>query len=87
MNSETNLVLFILRRTGANLLFTADTIPGGAYSFNMQGLQPQRLRFQKDALDSLERVGLGHWSEFPPDGIQATITRDQLRLMGFRGNY
>ncbi len=84
---ETNLVVLRLRRTGVNLLFTAELVNGTSRGFVMEGLQPQRLRFEHDALHSLQRGEVGSWSAFPPDGVQATVTRDQLRRMGFRGNY
>jgi hypothetical protein len=84
---ETNLVMLTLRRTGANLLFSADAVSNGPRGFVMQGVQPQRLRFEHDALKALERAEIGSWSAFPPDGVQATVSRDQLRRMGFRGNY
>ena len=53
----------------------------------MQDIQLQRFRREADALQVLEHAGLGRWSSFPPDNIQATVTRSQLRSMGFRGNY
>ncbi len=83
----TNLVVFSLRSTGANLLFVAEPAPGGAQGFAMHGVQSQRLRYESDALKALEQGGVGHWSTFPPHPIEATVTRTQLRAMGFRGNY
>ena len=87
MDFATNLVLFRLRRTGASLLLTAEPVDGGPQSFVMEGLQMQRFRYEGDVLHALERAGVGRWSAFPPDNIQATVTRVQLRSMGFRGNY
>ena len=84
---ETNLVVLKLRRTGVNLLFTAELVAGSPRGLVMEGIQPQRLRYERDALQSLESAGVGSWSAFPPEGIQATVTRDELRRMGFRGNY
>jgi len=84
---DTNLVNFTLRRVGSTLHFNADPVKSGAQSFVMHSLQLQRLPSEYEALKALERVGIGYWSSFPPDGIQATVTREQLRAMGFRGNY
>ncbi len=87
MELGTNLVVFALRRTGASLLLSAEPAPGGPQGFAMQGVQLQRFRYEADALRVLEQAGVGRWSSFPPDNIQATVTRSQLRAMGFRGNY
>lgn len=84
---ETNLVLFKLRRTGASLLFAAEPVKDGPQSFTMTGLQTQRFRYERDVLVALERAGIGYWTEFPADNIQATVTRDQLLAMGFKGIY
>jgi hypothetical protein len=84
---DTNLVHFTLRRVGSTLHFAADPVKSGSQSFVMHSLQLQRLPSEYDALRALELAGIGRWSSFPPDGIEATVTRDQLRAMGFRGNY
>jgi len=84
---ETNLIALTLRRTGTSLLLTAEPVSGGPQSFAMQGVQLQRFRFEHDVLQLLERAGIGRWSMFPPDSIQATVTRSQLWSLGFRGNY
>jgi hypothetical protein len=84
---ETNLVNFKLRWTGSSLLFVAEPAPDGPQGFTMASLQNQRIRFERDALAALERVGLGQWSQFPSDHIQATVTRQQLWAMGFKGVY
>ncbi len=87
MEFGTNLVVFLLRRMGASLLFTVEPAVSGRQGFAMQGVQNQRVTFEVEALQALERGGVGSWTRFPPDGVQATVTRDQLRTMGFRGNY
>jgi hypothetical protein len=87
MDFATNLVVFKLRRTGASLLLTAEPVDGGPQSFVMESLQMQRFRYEGDVLHALEQAGVGRWSQFPADNIQATVTRAQLRAMGFRGNY
>jgi hypothetical protein len=53
----------------------------------MNGVLPQRFRFELDVLQALQRAGIGSWSEFPQDNIQATVTRDQLKSLGFKGIY
>jgi len=83
----TNLVVFSLRRIGASLLFSAEVVVNGPQSFAMQGIQLQRVQYERDALKALERAGIGLWSSFPADNIEATVTRGQLRTMGFTGNY
>ena len=84
---ETNLVLFKLRWTGSSLLFVAEPAHDGPQTFSLKGIQAQRIRFERDALVALERAGIGHWSAFPGDHIQATVTRQQLLAMGFKGIY
>ena len=83
----TNLVVFSLRRIGASLLFAAEAVEGGPQSFAMQGIQLQRVPYERDVLKALERAGIGVWTAFPADNIEATVTRGQLRTMGFTGNY
>ena len=87
INLETNLVVFKLRRTGAGLMLVAEAAREGPQAFTMTGLQQQRFRFEHDVLVALQRAGIGSWSEFPQDNIQATVTRDQLMAMGFKGIY
>jgi hypothetical protein len=87
INLETNLVTFQLRRTGAALMLVAEAAKEGPSSFNMTGVLPQRFRFEHDVLIALQRAGIGSWSEFPQDNIQATVTRDQLKALGFKGIY
>lgn len=87
MDLGTNLVLFRLRRTGASLLLEAEASQDGPQGFAMHGVQLQRFRYEGDVLRLLEHAGVGRWSSFPTDYIQATVTRSQLRAMGFRGNY
>ena len=87
MESETNLVVFHLRWTGTSLLLQAEPVEGGPQAFAMQGVQLRRFQYEGDVLRALEHAGVGHWSSFPSDNIQATVTRLQLRTIGFRGNY
>lgn len=83
----TNLVVFTLRRVGASLLFAAEPAESGPQSFSMHSIQTQRMRHEGEVLKALDRAGVGYWSRFPADNVQATVTREQLRTMGFRGNY
>ena len=84
---DTNLIEFKLRRTGAGLTLAAEPVHDGPQSFSMKGVQMQRFRFEHDVLNALERTGIGYWSEFPADNIQATVTREQLHSLGFKGIY
>lgn len=83
----TNLVRFTLRSTGSSLLLAVEQVEGGSQTFTLAGVQVQRFRYEGDALRVLERAGVGRWSSFPVEGIEATVTRPQLYQMGFRGNY
>jgi hypothetical protein len=65
----------------------AEPVPGGPQTFTLAGVQLQRFRYEGDALRVLERGAIGRWSAFPPEGVEATVTRAQLYQMGFRGNY
>ena len=87
MEPGTNLVNFTLRRTGSSVLLTAEPAPGGPQAFAMHGVQLLRFRHEGEVLKIFERAGIGRWSSFPPDHIQATVSRGQLHGMGFRGNY
>lgn len=49
-------------------------------------LRPVRFRTESEALRALDSANVGVWSTFPHDGIHATLSRDQLRTLGFRGN-
>jgi hypothetical protein len=49
-------------------------------------LRPVRFRTQGEALGALAAAEVGRWTSFPDDGVQATLSRSQLRTLGFRGN-
>ncbi len=53
----------------------------------MRHLRPVRFRTESEALRALATADVGQWSSFPHDGIQATLSRSQLRALGFRGNF
>jgi hypothetical protein len=63
----------------------ADDILGPDHS--LRNLRPHRFRTESEALRALDSAGVGHWSSFPQEGIHATLTRSQLRSIGFRGNF
>lgn len=84
---ETNLVHFHFRRLGSGLWLDAEPAPGGQQQFAMEHVHRLRIRSEGEVLRALEAAGVGHWTTFPHDGIQATVTRGQLRTIGFRGNY
>lgn len=83
----TNLVRFRLRFTGTGFLLEAEPVQGGPQSFTMAGLQVRRFPYESEALRALEAAGVGRWSAFPQESIEATVTRDQLFSIGFRGVY
>ena len=87
MSWGTNLVRFRLRSTGTSLLLEAEPVWGGSQSFVMEGLQVRRFRHEGEVLRALEAAGIGRWSAFPPESIEATVSRDQLFQIGFRGVY
>ena len=87
LDLDTNLVTFKLRRTGAGLMLAAEAASEGPQTFTMAGIQMQRFRFEHDVLQALQKAGIGSWSEFPQDHIQATVTRSQLVALGFKGIY
>ena len=87
MEWGTNLVRFRLRSTGTGYLLEAEPVRSGPQSFTMAGLQVRRFHHEGEALRALEAAGVGRWSAFPPESIEATVTRDQLFSIGFRGVY
>lgn len=84
---EANLVNFILRRIGSSTYLDVEQVEDGKRQFNIEGAQRLRVPNETDALKRIEAAGIGHWTSFPTDNIQATVTRNQLRTIGFRGNY
>ncbi len=84
---ETTLVHFQFRRLGSGLFLDAEPAAGGPQQFSMEHVHRMRVRSEGEALKAVERAGIGTWTTFPLDGIQATVTRLQLRDAGFRGNY
>lgn len=48
-------------------------------------LRPVRFRTEAEALRVLVEAHVGQWGSFPPDGVHATLSRTQLRTLGFRG--
>ena len=49
-------------------------------------LRPVRFRTEGEALRALDTADVGRWTRFPDDGVHATLSRSQLRTLGFRGN-
>lgn len=77
-----------LRRLGDALWLHAE--PTGSLlgsDHALHNLRPLRFGTEHAALRSLESAGVGHWSSFPHEGVGATLTRLQLRSIGFRGNF
>ena len=77
-----------LRLLGATLWLHADPATDALGSdHSLRHLRPIRFQTETEALRSLDGAGVGTWSRFPFDGIHATLTRTQLRSIGFRGNF
>lgn len=77
-----------LRLLGGTLWLNAepsDNVLGSDHS--LRHLRPVRFRTESEALRAIDSAGVGHWSSFPHDGIQATLSLSQLRSIGFRGNF
>ena len=77
-----------LRLLGGTLWLNAEPaedVLGSDHS--LRHLRPLRFRTETEALRAIDSAGVGHWSSFPHEGIHATLTRTQLRAIGFRGNF
>jgi len=53
----------------------------------LRHLRPVRFRTESEALRALTDAEVGTWSSFPHEGIHATLSKGQLRTIGFRGNF
>ncbi|MGI4755899.1 MAG: hypothetical protein ACRYGF_03520 [Janthinobacterium lividum] len=77
-----------LRLLGATLWLHADPEEGVlGDDHSLRNLRPLRFGTETEALRALDGASVGHWSRFPLEGIHATLTRSQLRAIGFRGNF
>lgn len=77
-----------LRRLGSALFLHAE--PTGnllGQDHALHNLRPLRFGTESAALRALDSAGVGHWSSFPHEGIGVTLSRSQLRSIGFRGNF
>lgn len=84
---ETHFYKLSLRRLGIALYLEAEPVdsslgPDHAH----RHLRPVRFRTEFEALRTLAQAEVGHWSSYPAEGVHATLTRNQLRTLGFRGN-
>lgn len=50
-------------------------------------LRPVRFRTEREVLNALSAADVGRWTSFPHEGVHATLSRSQLRTLGFRGNF
>lgn len=88
MAMEAHFFRLELRRLGASLWLHAEPTAGPLGSDHaLHNLRPLRFGTESAALHSLESAGVGRWSSFPHEGVGATLTRSQLRSIGFRGNF
>jgi hypothetical protein len=51
-----------------------------------RNLRPVRFGTEGEVLRMLGAAHVGHWTSFPYEGVYATLSRTQLRTLGFRGN-
>lgn len=49
-------------------------------------LRPVRFSTESEALRALGAAEVGCWTSFPHEGVHATLSRSQLRSLGFRGS-
>jgi hypothetical protein len=85
---ETHFYKLDLRMLGLGLFLHAELVgdmPGPDHA--LRHLRPVRFRTESEALRALDAAGIGQWTRFPADGVHATLSRGQLRTMGFRGNF
>jgi len=85
---EAHFFRLSLRMLGVTLWLwaePADNILGPDHS--LRNLRPLRFRTESEALRALAAADIGQWSSFPQDGVHATLSRLQLRAIGFRGNF
>ena len=77
-----------LRLLGAALWLSVEPAEGSIGSDHaLYHLRPLRFRTESEALRALAAADVGQWSSFPQEGVQATLSRGQLRTIGFRGNF
>ena len=88
MNMDAHFYRLQLRMLGITLWLSAEpaeNVLGPDHS--LRNLRPLRFRTETEAIRALDTAGVGHWSSFPHEGIYGTLSRSQLRAIGFRGNF
>ncbi len=77
-----------LRLLGMTLWLSAEPADGTlGEDHALRHLRRVRFRTESEALRALASAHVGQWSAFPYEGIQATLSRAQLKTLGFRGNF
>lgn len=84
---ESHFYKLSLRRLGTIFWLEAEPVdsslgPDHAH----RHLRPVRFGSAGEALRALDAADVGRWGSFPDDGVHATLSRSQLRSLGFRGN-
>ncbi len=84
---ESHFYKLSLRRLGVAFWLEADPVESSVGPDHaVRHLRPVRFRTESEALRALDAANVGHWSTFPHEGVHATLSRSQLRTLGFRGN-
>ena len=84
---EAHFYKLSLRRLGIVFWLEADPEDsrlGPDHAYRHQG--PVRFRTENEALRALGAAEVGLWTSFPQEGVHATLSRTQLRTLGFRGS-
>ena len=85
---DAHFIRLDLRLLGGTLWLHAHLVEDTLGSdHTLRNLRPIRFPTESEALRTLDRAGVGHWSAFPQEGVQATLSLFQLRTIGFRGNF
>ena len=77
-----------LRLLGMTLWLSAEPADGTlGEDHALRHLRRVHFRTESEALRALAAADVGQWSKFPHEGIHATLSRAQLKTLGFRGNF
>jgi hypothetical protein len=63
----------------------ADGLLGPDHAY--RHLRPSRFRTETEVLRAMEAAQIGAWTTFPYDGVYATLSPTQLRMLGFKGAF
>ena len=84
---ESHFYKLSLRRLGTIFWLEAEPVYSSLGADHAhRHLRPVRFGNAGEALRALDAADVGRWGSFPDDGVHATLSRSQLRTLGFRGN-